>query len=445
MAAAATTATLMWFAATAVLLAPKAQGASRARPVQAAAAKAEFPPAEAKGREQVAKAWGEFAKWCAEHGQRAAGDVALAAATSAGLADKAATSLRDALAKLDVVADRADDPALATKRKEVHLSLAKLHGKRFDLALRANAPDRAEAALREQLALDADPKGARSDFAALLKAADEAKWNEVAARWLERARVVDPDGHAAGKFAEATRSLGKRDVMLVGGRVHPLVAYVSLPPDWTPKSRELPVVVAVEGAGSNFAGCCRAYRDTRGSRAAIAISPCTFANTNELDATKYPWYDAATLKENSARGDQRIKFDSEGVAAVLAELRRDWGAGERLAITGFSGGGNLTYWWALQHPEQLALAVGCCANYSGLGAAGAKPPADGGPPIHLLTGEKDEYNLEVNGQKPGINGQTDAIEQQLTKLGWKNVTRRVVPGAGHSNFAADVWALFLGK
>jgi len=116
--------------------------------------------------------------------------------------------------------------------------------------------------------------------------------------------------------------------------------------------------------------------------------------------------------------------------------------GDMLILFGFSGGGNLTYFWTLQHPETLALAVGCCANFGGLGLQGAKPVTGGGPTVLLLTGEKDDFNLEVFGQKPGIVGQTDSIEGFLKKLGFTNVSRRVVPGAGHSNFAADVWKEF---
>ncbi len=376
----------------------------------AAAQASELPPAEAKLRDSIAKAWADFDQWRAARGDPAA-----------------------------------DDPALLAKRKEVAAAVARLHGRSFDLALKAKAPARAEAALREQLALQVDPKAARADFAALLREAEAAKWNEVAARWLAQAHAVDPDGHAAGKYQEPQRSLGKRDVILLGGRDHPLVAYVSLPADWTPKAKGLPIVVAVEGAGSNFAGCCRLYRDSRGARAAIAVTPCTFSNTNDLEAAKYPWYDAALVTEHAPRGEKRVAFDAAGLAAVLAELRRDWGAGEALAITGFSGGGALTYWWTLRHPEQLALAVGCCANYSGLGSTGAKPVANGGAQVLLLTGEKDEFNHEVFGQKPGILGQTDAIEQQLGKLGFTRVTRRSVAGAGHGNFAHDVWAAFLPK
>ena len=408
--------------------------------VALAQAKPELSPAELKGQQELTRVWTDFAKWCAEHGQKAAGQEALAAAVAAGLPEKSAGSLKKSL---DDSVEKPADPALATKKSETGVAAAKVHSKLLTQALAAKSPERADAALAAEATLDPAAKSLKKDLAELVKAALDRNWNEVAGRWLAKAKSVDPDAWSGGKYKDAQLALGKKDVMLLGGGAHPLVAYVSLPASWTPAKKELPVVVAVEGAGSNFAGCCRGFREARGAREAIVVTPCSFANTNELDAKKYPWYDAATLEKCKQQGAARIGFDSAGLAEVLAELRRDFGAAEKFALTGFSGGGNLTYWWTFQHPEQLALVVGSCANFSGMGLQGAKPPADGGPPVTLLTGEKDDYNLEINGQKPGIIGQTDHAEKELARLGFKSVARRVVPGAGHSNFAAEVWKLFL--
>lgn len=403
-------------------------------------AKPGLPPAEVDARAKLARTWSDFAKWCLERGQKEAGLAAVQAAVEAGLPDKTAAPLKSGL---EAAAAKPDDPALAAKKRETGAAAAKLHAKLFELALAAKAADRADAALAAELALDPESKGARKELGALVKAAVDHGWNEVAGRWLLRARTLDPVTWAAGKFRDAQVALGKKDVIVLGGGEHSMVAYVSLPNDWAPDKKGLPIVVAVEGAGCGFAGCCRLYRETRGARAAIVVTPCSFSNTNGLEAAKYPWYDAAALEKYKAPGAARVEYDAAGLAAVLAELKKDWGGGEKLAITGFSGGGNLTYYWTLQHPETLSLAVGCCANFGGLGLQGAKPVAGGGPPVVLLTGEKDDFNLEVFGQKPGIVGQTDAVEESLKKLGFTNVSRRVVPGAGHSNFAADVWKAFL--
>jgi len=402
-------------------------------------AKPNLPPAEVDTRAKLARTWSDFAKWCLERGQKEPGLEALNAAVAAGLPEKTAAPLKSGL---EAATAKPDDPALAARKRDTGAAAAKLHAKLFELALAAKAADRADAALAAELALDPEGKVARKDLGALVRAAVDHGWNEVAGRWLVRARTLDPATWTAGKFRDAQVALGKKDVILLGGGEHALVAYVALPTDWAPNKKGLPIVVAVEGAGCNFAGCCRLYREARGARAAIVVTPCSLSNTNGLDGAKYPWYDAATLEKYKALGEARVECDAAGLAVVLAELRKDWGGGEKLAITGFSGGGNLTYFWTLQHPETLALAVGCCANFGGLGLQGAKPVTGGGPTVLLLTGEKDDFNLEVFGQKPGIVGQTDSIEGFLKKLGFTNVSRRVVPGAGHSNFAADVWKEF---
>ena len=362
-------------------------------------AKPDLAPAEVDARQKLARTWSDFAKWCLARGQKQAGLDAVAAAVTAGLPEKSATTLRSGL---EAAAAKPDDPALAAKRKEAGAAAAKLHAKLFELALAAKAYDRANIE-------------------------------------LATGHALDPAAWSAAKYRDARAALGKGDVVVLGGGEHPLVAYVALPSGWAPAKKGLPIVVAVEGAGCNFAGCCRLFRETRGARDALVVTPCTFSNTNALEAAKFPWYEPALIEKHQAPGHSRVKWDADGLAALLAELRRDWGGGERLAITGFSGGGNLCYWWTLQHPETLALAVGCCANFGGLGLQGAKTPAGGGPPVLLLTGEKDEFNLEVFGQKPGITGQTDFVEENLKKLGFTNVIRRVVPGAGHSTFPADVW------
>lgn len=99
---------------------------------------------------------------------------------------------------------------------------------------------------------------------------------------------------AAGRYRDAQVALGKKGLIVLGGGEHALVAYVALPNDWAPAKKGLPIVVPVDGAG---------------------------------------------------------------LAALLAEQRKEWGAGE--------------------------------------------------------------------------------------KLGFTNVTRRVMPGAGHANFPADGWKAFL--
>ncbi len=55
-----------------------------------------------------------------------------------------------------------------------------------------------------------------------------------------------------------------------------------------------------------------------------------------------------------------------------------------------------------------------------------------------MTGANDEHKDHVFGQKPGIEGQTDAAEAKLKELGYQHVSR-VQLQAGHSALHAEVW------
>ena len=253
--------------------------------------------------------------------------------------------------------------------------------------------------------------------------------------------AADPRDEHAAAWHTAREQLGLRDAFLLQSPQQELVAWVSLPPTWKRTRKDVPVLVVVEGAGSNFLGALRHFRELRGSKDAIIIAPCTFSNTNALNAASYPFYAPALLQAHAERGLERLVFDGEGLRALLQVLRERWGAAAKCGITGFSGGGMLTYWWLLQHSADVSFAVLACANFGGGGVQGAVAATDGGPRVQLLLGEKDGFNLEVFGQKPGIIGQTDAAEVVLRQLGFLNINRSMIPGAGHSSFAAEVWRM----
>jgi hypothetical protein len=109
-------------------------------------------------------------------------------------------------------------------------------------------------------------------------------------------------------------------------------------------------------------------------------------------------------------------------------------------MTGFSGGGQLLYWWVFQKPWLLRGAFAACANFAGRGVQDAARPEDGGPPVAIRLGGRDEYNDLVNGKKPGLIEQNDFAETNLKKLGFTRLTRSVIPAAGHESLAPQVFA-----
>jgi dienelactone hydrolase len=252
---------------------------------------------------------------------------------------------------------------------------------------------------------------------------------------LARLRDADPDPSKA-KYDAVEQEAAAADVALVKAPGQDLVAWVSLPKGWQPKG-EWPVLVAVEGAGCNFLGAVHGFMASRASRRYVVVTPCSLSNTNELKPETYPYYPPAVLSDWNAR---RIDFDLPGLEAILDVLVERYHAEKKVAITGFSGGGNLCYSLVMRRPQRVWAAAPACANFQPGLASDASPVEDGGPPVHLFTGANDEHKNDVFGQKPGIEGQTDWAVESFGKLGFKNVKRTMLPGVGHSSCTTQVWA-----
>lgn len=389
--------------------------------------------AEAKLKPEAGKALAEYAAWCAEHGAKKAGAAALDAATAL---DPQTPKLAETKAALDALTEDAPDAADAVA-KQKKIAGPKIAAAFDHLAAIEHEPKdagRFEAYVLDALAWDASP----ARFAKTRKAVDDAvgaSQFESAGRLLVGLKRVDVDGVAAGKYDKTEIELATKDALLLGSDESPLVGYVSLPKDWT-KGKSYPVLVGVEGAGCAFIGYLRAFTKSRVSRSVIVVAPITLSNTNELKPELYPCYPKALLEQWK---DQRMKFDAPGIDALLAVVRKRFGGEEKAFFTGFSGGGQYTYFKLFQDPAHVRGAAPSCGNFGGAGLEGAPGVTDGGPPVHLFTGEKDGYRDDVNGEKPGITGQTDRAQENLVKLGYKHVERTDVKGAGHNAFPDLVW------
>jgi poly(3-hydroxybutyrate) depolymerase len=389
-------------------------------------------PTEAKARTEVVAELAAFAAWCAQNGAKAEGAAALEEAVALDADAPAVAAARAALDAAPETPPAAD--AVAAQRKVVGPKVAKAYD-----ALAASGPRESGAARRDRwtvAALRWEPSKPR--IGKVARAADEAAKGarpDSAARLYAALRKHDPDGAARVDRVQAEQA-GK-DLALFGTADHPLLAWVSLPSGWQ-KGKTYPVLVGVEGAGANFVGYARASKAARGSRAAILVVPISFTNVNALKPETYPFYDPAVLSEHESR---RMDFDAAGVDAVLALLRERFGAEEKVFLTGFSGGGNYCYRKLLCDPARVRGAAPACANYSGFGIAETPAPGeDGGPVVRLMTGANDEHKDHVFGQKPGIEGQTDAVEARLKELGYRNVTR-VQLRCGHDPLHAEAWKL----
>jgi dienelactone hydrolase len=380
------------------------------------------PDAAARYKAKLATVWVDYARWLKLKGLKTAADEALARARAANPANKDLARLAADIEALESDADT--DPGLESRRTKAHKDAAKIYDRLAKID---------EAYLAEAVRLD--PSKARlGRTAGLVKKLSGNRANAVkAGLLLVRLRELGP----AGKYDSLETELARKDVALIKHKDHAMVGFLSIPKRWK-KGGSYPVLVTVDGAGSNFLGSARKFAKTRGGRKFLVLAPCSFSNTNELQPKKYPFYAPELLTENNSN---RIAFDLGGLEKLLEVVAERYGGQKKIGITGFSGGGNLCYGMTIRHPDRILFSAPACANFSGMGLRDVEPAADGGPPIHIHTGANDQHRDFTFGKKdsPGIEPQTDNAVATLERLGFKNFRRTMLPGVGHSNCAAQVW------
>jgi len=378
---------------------------------------------EARLRTKLAGVWIDYARACVGSGSKTEGEQAIEQARAAD--PKAPDLDKVAQTVADLGGDADPDEARRTK---AHRDAARI----CDKLARHDASWATRAVL-----LDPSKSRVSKMLGTLKKLAGNRKNVDDAGKLLLGLRRAAPDAKGLDK---AERTMALSDVAVIRGKDHPLVGYLSLPKGWK-RGKEYDVLVTVDGAGSGFLGAARGFAKARGKREVIVLAPCTFANTNELTPKKYPFYADALLKEHNA---SRFAFDLAGLLQLLDVVKQRYGGRDKITITGFSGGGNLCYGFLLTHPERVLCAAPACANFSGMGARDAKEPEDGGPPVHIMTGEKDKHREFTHGNKnsPGIEPQTDNAEQVLKKSGFTNVKRTMLNGKGHNALRPEVWAFY---
>jgi predicted esterase len=274
----------------------------------------------------------------------------------------------------------------------------------------------------------------------------EKRWREHygAKRYLPAHRLLDlalpfptedekQNAARAAAMLDCEGAVSSKSPILKTCTSHPMKYWLSLPTGWTP-TKKWPVYVAVEGAGSNFLGACNGARGN-GNDTFIVVTPCGFTNTNTLTddmRMKYPY-----TKEVIDEADQnRMGFDEPGLLAILDDLQASYGAQERACITGFSGGGILTWFMVFTHPDKLLAAVPACANFGGVGSISDDAEAKKALIIHAYQGDKDEYKESM------LDAQWQAAEKLAKENGYEHVTRDIIPG-GHIGCHAQAREVFL--
>jgi hypothetical protein len=191
-------------------------------------------------------------------------------------------------------------------------------------------------------------------------------------------------------------------VHLQTATTHPMKYYVSLPQDWS-RDKTWPVLVvpnAHYAATPKMIERFAPLRDARKSRL-ILVQPVVINAdpVRNMQVYRGPVMDAISAADAvpAAEGrdeEARAKFDSEGILAVMRDVRERYHSQAQFYIAGFSASTHVAYMFLFAHPEVLKGVVINSGVYLGRGVDEDRIPLVNSPArtnldVLFLIGVKD--------------------------------------------------------
>ena len=213
----------------------------------------------------------------------------------------------------------------------------------------------------------------------------------------------------------------------------PMQYYLSLPDGWTAQ-KKWPMVVVIESANRQFENAAEVFVKARGDRPFILVTPLVTTNggANYRQATGYH-YDEKAWNEIERIG--RCRFDLDGIAAVVADVQRNYRGESKYFITGFEAGGHTLWTVLFRQPQALRAVAPVSTNYAGRCMEdGGFEPGSPDLPVRLFAGANE-------GRSP-LTGQTQRAKETAEQHGFRNFSEQIVPGKGHEPLAGEVLDYF---
>lgn len=222
---------------------------------------------------------------------------------------------------------------------------------------------------------------------------------------------------------------------------HPMAYYVSPPTGWTAQGR-WPVVVVIPDAGRDFLGNAAAFVNARKDRPFLIVAPqvLTSGGAGFRGAPTYTY--PAGFLEKVAPADE-FRFDSDGIEAVVADVKKRYGGEEKYFLTGWEAGGHTVWAMLFQHPEALRAAAPVSTNYKGRwmsDASFSKAPERARLPVKVLFCGTVSPDMQVGWD--AWLGQTKEAMRVAGAHGFENVSLTVVKGKPHGPLADEVLDAF---
>ena len=218
---------------------------------------------------------------------------------------------------------------------------------------------------------------------------------------------------------------------------HPMQYYVSLPQGWT-AARKWPMVVVIESANRQFQQTLGIFATARNEMPFILVAPLVTTNggANYRQVGTYHYSDAAW----SQIEQDRCRFDTDGIAAVVADVRKDFGGEDRYFLTGWEAGGHTVWSLIFQHPEMLNGAAPAITNYAGRCLESGFSSADSRQDLPITV-----FQVATGRDVPPgkfVYVQSQQARQLAEEHGFRNISERIVPGKPHGPLAEEVLAYF---
>jgi dienelactone hydrolase len=213
---------------------------------------------------------------------------------------------------------------------------------------------------------------------------------------------------------------------------HLMRYHVALPIGWS-GGRPWGVVVVIPDAARDFRGNLEAFVAARGRLPLILVAPEVL--TCGGAATRTPEHYSYTPAEwDSLNRQDDFAFDDAGLAAVLADVRRQWGGEPKAFLTGWEAGGHTVWAQALTRPERWRGVAPVSTNYQRRGIGDSRfssAPERAQLPIQVFRESAAAPSARFTDQ------QTEQAMADARAHGFAPAAVRMVPGK-HGPLAAAV-------
>jgi dienelactone hydrolase len=215
--------------------------------------------------------------------------------------------------------------------------------------------------------------------------------------------------------------------------------YLSLPQGWA-AGKEWPTVVVIDSANREFRANIQLFVKARKKQPFILVAPLVVSNggPNYRRAPGYR-YSAPDWAKIERLGLHR--FDREGIAAVIAEVKKNYGGSEKVFLTGWEAGGQTVWAQVFRQPERLRGVAVSGPNFAGRGLDDgpvSRSPARVNLPVRVFIDTLDSPGGEV---RP-VTAQWQQARQRAVDNDYRNVSLTQVKGKNHGPLPEEVLEFF---